>query len=659
MRHQSNNNKADLQKLQTLLSRLSTIFIRCPPDKVDQEIQKGLQRIAETLDFDHVALGLVTEDGQDFYSRYRYCTHRVKPWNEMSLMAEGPCLTRTLLSGQPHIMHDVEELPDEATIDRESFRRYGIKAHLAFPFVVSEQLRGGMGFACASPRRWENEIIEGLRMISDVFANILERKYAMQALQAREAQMSLAAEAANIGLWVWNIPRDSIWATVQAKKLYGIGDEKNLNLQRFLDCLHPEDIERIKETLQQTIATNAVFRSEYRVLHPDSGEHWICARGRCFMDENGQPEKLMGASIDISEIRKTKIELEKANYDLKTALEEIIILKDQLQQENIYLRQHKSIQQDSGRVVYSSPAMRQIMMQIEQVAATPSSVLIIGETGTGKELLAKDIHEASPRKDRTMICVNCAAIPSALIESELFGREKGAYTGALSKQIGRIELAHGSTLFLDEIGELPLDAQAKLLRALQEKEIERLGSPKPVKVDVRVIAATNRNLSQEVAEGRFREDLYYRLNVFPIHVPPLRERPEDIPLLVDVFIGEFAQSLDKSIDRVANTSLQALCNYEWPGNIRELRNVIERSVILAKGPVLQISLPAETPMSKAAATSNLLTLEDVEREYILRVLETSGWRIRGQGGAAEILGLKPSTLESRMIKLGIRRPSSR
>ncbi|MDP1664662.1 MAG: sigma 54-interacting transcriptional regulator [Methylobacter sp.] len=366
----------------------------------------------------------------------------------------------------------------------------------------------------------------------------------------------------------------------------------------------------------------------------------------------------MGASLNITEIRRTQLALKRSNIDLSTALEEIISLKDQLQQENIYLRHEISGHQDFGQVIGGSATMRGILTQIEQVALTPATVLILGETGSGKELLANAIHEASPRKNRSMIRVNCAAIPAALIESELFGREKGAYTGALSKQIGRFELAHGSTLFLDEVGELPLDSQAKLLRVLQEKEIERLGSPKPIKVDIRIIAATNRNLSQEVVEGRFREDLYYRLNVFPIQVPPLRDRREDIPKLVEIFIQEFSRTMDKSIDVVAKTSLQALCNYDWPGNIRELRNVIERAVILATGPVLKINLPCDALTTTRPAKSNLLSLKEVECEHILRVLEVCGWRIRGQGGAAAILGLNPSTLESRMAKLGIRRPSS-
>jgi transcriptional regulator with GAF, ATPase, and Fis domain len=290
---------------------------------------------------------------------------------------------------------------------------------------------------------------------------------------------------------------------------------------------------------------------------------------------------------------------------------------------------------------------------VEQVAAGPSTVLLLGETGTGKELVASAIHEASSRKGRPMIKVNCAAIPAALMESEFFGREKGAYAGSMSKQIGRFELAHGSTIFLDEVGDIPPELQVKLLRVLQERQIERLGSPRSIAVDVRIIAATNRNLQEDVRAGRFREDLFYRLNVFPITIPPLRERAEDIPLLVSAFVREFAVAQGKQIAGVTRSSLDALLGYPWPGNVRELRNVVERAVIVATGPRVSLELPA----SNHPPASRAMTLEDVEREHILHVLRLRGWRIRGANGAAVVLGLNPSTLESRMKKLGISRVS--
>ncbi len=299
-----------------------------------------------------------------------------------------------------------------------------------------------------------------------------------------------------------------------------------------------------------------------------------------------------------------------------------------------------------------SAAIRSVLAEVDQVAPTGATVLLLGETGTGKELIATAIHERSPRSIHAMVRVNCAAIPTALIESELFGHEKGAYTGALARKIGRFELADDSTIFLDEIGELSGEVQAKLLRVLQERQIERLGGTHPIRIDVRVIAATNRDLERMVADGTFREDLYYRLNVFPITVPPLRDRPQDIPTLVWSFIEQLSRALGKRIESVSKDQMQALQRYPWPGNVRELRNVVERAVIVSSGPRLAI----EPPRSKPTGARRHVRLQDVEREHIRSVLEKVGWRVRGDHGAADLLGLKPSTLEDRMTKLGLKRP---
>jgi transcriptional regulator with GAF, ATPase, and Fis domain len=299
-----------------------------------------------------------------------------------------------------------------------------------------------------------------------------------------------------------------------------------------------------------------------------------------------------------------------------------------------------------------SAAIREVLAQVRQVAPTPATVLLLGETGTGKEVMARTIHDLSPRRHRRLIGVSCAAIPTALIESELFGREKGAYTGAVSRQIGRFEAAHQSTLFLDEIGDLPLPVQVKLLRVVEERVIERLGSVQPVKVDVRIIAATNRNLEDAVRDKTFREDLYYRLNVFPIVVPPLRERVEDIPALAWTFVEEFARSFGRSIESISEESLRELQRYDWPGNVRELRNVIERAVILATGPHLRVAVPR---VVDRRTSPTAMTLTELEEGHIRAVLASTNWRVRGSGGAAERLGLKPTTLESRMSRLGIAR----
>jgi transcriptional regulator with GAF, ATPase, and Fis domain len=342
----------------------------------------------------------------------------------------------------------------------------------------------------------------------------------------------------------------------------------------------------------------------------------------------------------------------RAEAELRRVLAENARLRDRLTGENVYLRHEIKARHGPREITGSSPAVRRVLQQIAQVAPATATVLLLGETGTGKELIATSIHERSPRGSRAMVRVNCAAIPAALIESELFGREKGAYTGALTRQIGRFEIADGSTIFLDEIGELPDDVQVKLLRVLQERQVERLGSPRPIDIDVRVIAATHRDLERAVAEGRFREDLYYRLNVFPIMVPPLRERVEDIPTLAWSFVDEFSRALGKRIESIPKDQLLAIQRYPWPGNIRELRNVIERAVIVSTGPRLII----EPPRPRHIGTKRSVRLSDVERDHIQAVLERTRWRVRGDGGAAELLGLKPSTLEGRMAKLHLRRP---
>jgi formate hydrogenlyase transcriptional activator len=339
---------------------------------------------------------------------------------------------------------------------------------------------------------------------------------------------------------------------------------------------------------------------------------------------------------------------------LQAAIEESLRLKNQLHVENVFLRTEARDRLAPAEIVGRSAALRQVLSQAEQVASTDSTVLLLGETGTGKELFASQIHSLSARRGRPMVRVNCAAIPATLIESELFGREKGAFTGALARQVGRFELADHSSIFLDEIGDLPVDVQVKLLRVLEERKFERLGSPRPISVDTRIIAATHRNLEQRVAEGAFREDLYYRLNVFPIQVPPLRDRAEDIPLLVQRLVDEFSRTFGKRIELIERETMTALQRYPWPGNIRELRNVVERAMIVTTSRRLVIPLPEST--SSAVARSPKLL--DVEREHILAVLESSSWRIRGAGGAAARLGMKPTTLETRMAKLGLKRPTA-
>jgi formate hydrogenlyase transcriptional activator len=336
---------------------------------------------------------------------------------------------------------------------------------------------------------------------------------------------------------------------------------------------------------------------------------------------------------------------------------EIERLKNQLHAENLYLRQELNTEQYGDKIVGQSKILRQVLELVEQVAPTNACVLILGETGTGKELIARGIHRLSDRKDRAFVKLSCAAIPHNLLESELFGHEKGAFTGAVAKKIGRFELADGGTIFLDEVGEIPLELQSKLLRVLQEQEFEHLGGTQTVHVDVRLVAATNRHLKQLVADGEFRSDLYYRLNVFPILVPPLRERSEDIPQLVQHFTLKHADRMKKPITSIASETMAALCHYSWPGNVRELDNFIERSVILSQGSTLDVPLGELEPFTRfTRREADVSTLKDLEREHILRALNESNWVVAGRSGAAAKLGMKRTSLQYKMQKLGIIRP---
>jgi formate hydrogenlyase transcriptional activator len=366
--------------------------------------------------------------------------------------------------------------------------------------------------------------------------------------------------------------------------------------------------------------------------------------------------KSLISCVDITELKKTQ-------QDLQQSLAEVQSLKEKLEAENTYLQQEIKLNNNFEEIVSTSQAFRKVLEKVEQVANTSATVLILGESGTGKELIARAIHSVSTRCKRPLVKVNCAALPANLIESELFGHEKGAFTGAVAQKIGRFELANSGTLFLDEIGDLPIELQAKLLRALQEGEFERLGSTKTIKVDVRVIAATNRDLKTSVSEKEFRADLYYRLNVFPIHCPPLRERKEDIPYLVNHFCKKYGAKFSKKVKGISKSALETIMHYDWPGNVRELENIIERGVIVSNGNALESGewLPSPSITSIPSTKKNdakhqsAQSIQDVERQHIESVLIKTNWKIRGDNGAAKILNLNPTTLEARMKKLGISR----
>jgi PAS domain S-box-containing protein len=339
---------------------------------------------------------------------------------------------------------------------------------------------------------------------------------------------------------------------------------------------------------------------------------------------------------------------------LRATLKELEILKERLQVENFYLQEEIKLEHNYGEIIGQSEVFKKALMQVEQVAVTDTTVFINGETGTGKELIARAIHDISYRKNRPLVKVNCAALPPDLIESDLFGHEKGAFTGALTQKIGRFELADKGTIFLDEIGDIPKELQVKLLRVLQEGEFERVGNPNTIKVDVRVIAATNRDLEKMVAAGDFREDLFYRLNVFPISLPPLRKRKDDIPMLVKHFIQKYNAKIGKMVKTINKSDMNTLQSYHWPGNVRELENIIERALVISQGTKLELG-DWFSRLKSEDNQNHILSIQDLERNHVLKVLDLTSWRVSGKGGAAEILDLKPTTLEARMKKLGITR----
>jgi PAS domain S-box-containing protein len=394
-------------------------------------------------------------------------------------------------------------------------------------------------------------------------------------------------------------------------------------------------------------------------------------KGRVFIESIIAPAHLKVVRVyaqEITERKEMENALQKAHdemgqrveertAELKTALTQISSMKDRLEAENIYFRQENKMKHQFENIIGQSDGLKYVLYRAQQVAPANTTILILGETGTGKELIAVAIHNMSPRKNMPLITVNCAALPGNLIESELFGREKGAFTGADSRRMGRFEIANGSTICLDEIGELPLDLQGKLLRVIQHSEFERLGSSTTIKVDVRIVATTNRNLEEEIRQGRFRQDLYYRLNVFPITVPPLRQRKEDIPLMAQAFMERYSRKMGKQITKIHQETMKVLQNYPWPGNVRELESIIERAVILCPGPVLQLAdkLVISSPTLSAA----MRTLEDMERSQILKILSETKWRIEGKDGAAAIPGIHPSTLRARLHKLEIMRPETK
>jgi PAS domain S-box-containing protein len=472
--------------------------------------------------------------------------------------------------------------------------------------------------------------------------DIEDRKRAEEALQRSEAYLAEAQRLSHTGSFAWNVSSNQMfWSDEHFRIFEHDRTQIKPTLETVMERIHPADRKSFQEMIERILRDQTGWDFENRLLMPDGSVKHVHVVGNPLVNECGEIE-FVGSVMDVTEA--------------KRALREIQELKDHLYKENIALKEEIDQASMFEEIVGSSQPLRRVLAHVAKVAPTHSTVLITGETGTGKELVARAIHKRSPRSGRAFIRVNCGAIPQSLIGSELFGHEKGAFTGAVQRRLGRFELADGGTLFLDEVGELPLETQIALLRVLQEREFERVGGCEPVTVDVRVLAATNRNLQDAVSDKSFREDLFYRLNVFPIHMPSLHERVDDIPLLVQYLAERYGLKAGKRIKSIEKRTLDLLQSYHWPGNIRELQNVIERAVILCDGEVLSVDetwLSSEQPNPPTPSGPFVTSLLDQERQLIESALSECGGRVSGAAGAAVKLGIPRSTLESRIRSLQI------
>lgn len=592
------------------------------------------------------------------------------------------------LTQEPLIVNDTSQETRFPRMQR-LWEKHNVNSFCTLPLTTAQRRLGALVFGCTQGCRYADSDIDFLQQVARQVAVAVDNALNYEAAQSYQGQLARERDRLRVllevnGAMVSNLDLRGLFEAIGAglEKVFhheytslSLYDPQLKALRLFaldfpqgkglihedmvipLDLSLPGKAAAQREVLLINDENLGQFQAECRRLAEQEGLRSGCILPLISRDQlrgtltvaSLRPNAFGAGDVDL--LKQVAGQVAVA-VDNAIAFREIAELKEKLAEEKLYLEDEIRTEHNFEEIVGESEALRRVLKQVETVAPTDSTVLILGETGTGKEVVARAIHNLSGRRERTFVKLNCAAIPSGLLESELFGHEKGAFTGAITQRIGRFELAHQGTLFLDEIGDIPLELQPKLLRVLQEHEFERLGSARTLKVDVRVVAATNRDLAEMVAEKQFRSDLYYRLNVFPVRVPPLRERREDIPLLVPYFAQRYARRLDKRIETIPTETMDALIEWTWPGNIRELENVIERAVILSRGPVLYVppgefSSPAENPPQVVAR------LEDAERQHIRRALDETKGVVGGPHGAAALLGMKRTTLQSKMRKLGI------
>jgi formate hydrogenlyase transcriptional activator len=684
-------------RFESLVRVSNAIGMHRDPEELFAALVKELHRVVR---FDYIAVTIRDEKSNTFHKHSVDAeTEAVIP-PDPELAIEESDAWRVYQSQKP-LITSLEACDDRLSKFQEALKKRQIRCVCTLPLTTAHSKVGTLAFASKAPDIYTSEEVCFLSVVADQIALAFDN--ALHFDEAQTSQQQLLKKSERVGLLleltnqvVSNLElRDLLRAVVSSTRRVmgcdGVGitlpDRDNTRLKIYAldyplkdESVQEEDLISVDDDVSGTVFRTGKLwcgkvQEARRLGMKDSARSevgTVCilplvSRGRVlgtFGVIKYEDNAFTGDIEFLSQIgNQIAIAVENA-----LAFGQIQDLKDQLSKEKLYLEDEIRTEMNFSQIIGNSSSLRRVLKHVETVAPTDSTVLIYGETGTGKELIARAIHDLSPRRSKPFVKLNCAAIPTGLLESELFGHEKGAFTGAIAQRIGRFEVANGGTIFLDEIGEVPLELQTKLLRVLQEREFERLGSSRTLRTDARLIAATNRDLEVMVSEQKFRSDLFFRLNVFPVHVPPLRDRQGDIPLLVRHFTQQFSRRMKKTMDTIPSAAMDALCRYHWPGNIRELQNVIERAVIISTGPALSIDvsdlkLPKSDRTSEAPALSNSANgtlhnvLEETERQQILKALKQSNWVVAGPNGAAAQLGMKRTTLQQRIHKLGIVRDS--